>query len=979
MKYRREWKLDDPTNIITCAVAMLFLGAGIIHLSAAADHANLPVMMAGFTVVALAQMGVAALLFLQGPSRGLVVLGLVLMVGSLTVWLVSRTVGLPVLPGGHMEPIGFKDGVTVLFELAAVPGLLALSSPWIREVSLPTPHLGRQALTGLAAGIALMFVPALLLGGGGHHSADQLAALSGAAHDHADGDHAHGEESSAAAEEGHHDTAAHDGGSHEGGSHEHSEGAGQTLSSQGHHGQGFGPDPLHSQHASSNAAHGQAHAASGHEAHSGDDHEARGSSGSAMSASDDRSHGDHGDGTSGHGEHDGSGHGGGAGEGDGHADHETGGHEGDDSEHGGDHGGEGGHESGGHDGGEHGDGGHEGGGHGGADRGPAPVPGVATRRAQYIEPKPAGTKETITLQYGPHPVTPGGDANQVNFDFFGADGFIVSAKPSIRYADGTAVGHDGVHLHHAHLIRKDLEEDDTADTRQGIDWVFGTGGEQTQGSFERISAAEPGDDQWGIRLRPEELLMYWMPMNMTEQTQAVFMEFEFTFVHGTPQEIKKSTGQTYRPVEPVIYGSTFDVPKTGDIYDWPLDAKPSEADAISESKADPDSFGTAEPREKSNVEVGVGEIWTAPRDGVLIGGAGHQHGGAKGVVLSNLGSKAQPCAEDGDRFPGTTVFNSKTYYPHGVWPAHPLMGISQPGWRVPVKKGDRIAMNGVFDARKYAFPDQMSITGFYWDKNTTVSEDQRCRAWLADEPDATPAEAADSLPSQTAERGDDGSAWVHASPQPCVAEECNDHSAPQEPRGPHTNVITAENFMFTPGDLKRQSSIGGTMGDSGGGAPVVEWGEKLRFVNLDFAEKGGTRHVITSCIGPCNGPTDVLSYPNTNGKFYSGPLGYLPLADGASANNKAVPTWELDTSKLKPGYHTYYCWNHPWMRGAFYVEDMSQVQDDSPARSTTEPLRTPEPPSMTERLREAEGKESPSVLTPLGDVSGSEGQWLPGS
>jgi hypothetical protein len=608
------------------------------------------------------------------------------------------------------------------------------------------------------------------------------------------------------------------------------------------------------------------------------------------------------------------------------------------------------------------------------------VPGVATRRAQYIEPKPAGTKETITLQYGPHPVSPGGDANQVNFDFFGADGFIVAAKPSIRYADGTAVGHDGVHLHHAHLIRKDLEEDDTADTRQGIDWVFGTGGEQTQGSFERISAAEPGDDQWGIRLRPEELLMYWMPMNMTEQTQAVFMEFEFTFVHGTPEEIKKSTGQTYRPVEPVIYGSTFDVPKTGDIYDWPLDAKPSEADAIAESKADPNSFGTAEPREKSNVEVGVGEIWTAPRDGVLIGGAGHQHGGAKGVVLSNLGSKAQPCAEDGDRFPGTTVFNSKTYYPHGVWPAHPLMGISQPGWRVPVKKGDRIAMNGVFDARKYAFPDQMSITGFYWDKSTTVSEDQRCRAWLADEPDATPVEAADSLPSQTAQRGDDGSALVHASPQQCVAEECNDHSAPREPRGPHTNVITAENFMFTPGDLERQSTLGGTMGDSGGGAPVVEWGEKLRFVNLDFAEKGGTRHVVTSCIGPCNGPTGQLSYPNTNGKFYSGPLGYLPLADGASANNKAVPAWELDTSKLKPGYHTYYCWNHPWMRGAFYVEDTSQAQDDSSSGGTTQAPRTPEPPSMADLLKKADESDPPSRLTPLGDVARrEEGLALPGS
>ncbi len=602
---------------------------------------------------------------------------------------------------------------------------------------------------------------------------------------------------------------------------------------------------------------------------------------------------------------------------------------------------------------------------------------------QYIEPKPAGTKEVITLQYGPHPVTPGGDANQLNLDFFGANGFIVSAEPSIRYADGSAVDHNaGVHLHHAHLIRKDLEKDDQADTRQGIDWVFGTGGEQTQGSFERISGAQPGDPfQWGIPMRPEEMAMYWMPMNMTEQTQAVFMEFKFTFVHGTAAEIKKATGQTYRPVEPVIYGSTFDVPKTGDIYDWPLDAKPSRGDVLSESKADPDSFGTAEPREKANVEPGVGEIWTAPRDGVIIAAAGHQHGGAKGVVLSNMGSKEQPCAEDGDRFPGTTVLNSKTFYPDGVWPSHPLMGISQPGWRVPVKKGDRIAMNGVFDARRYAFPDQMSITGFYWDKRVHVSKDQRCRAWLADEAGATAHQAAATLPSQTAERGDDGSAWVHSAPQSCVAEACNDYDAPRAPRGPHTNVITAEDFMFTPGDLKRRSAVGGSLGNSGGGAPVVEWGDKLKFVNLDFAEKGGTRHVITSCIGPCNGPRDVVSYPNTDGKFYSGPLGYLPLADGASANNKAAPTWELDTSKLRPGYHTFYCWNHPWMRGAFYLEDMSEVRDEQPVPGAPQPLIEPEAPSVPDVLPTPTGQDERPVWSRLVDVTRheEEGLSLPGS
>ncbi len=249
MTHRREWKLDNPTHLITCAVALLFFAAGIIHLSAASDHGNLPFMMVGFIVVALAQMGLAALLFLRGPSVGLLAVGLVLTLASVAVWLLSRTIGLPFLEGGHMEPIGFKDGVTVLFELATLPGLFALFSPFVRDISLPA-QVGRQALTGLAAGIALMFVPALLLGGGGHHSQDELAALS-AGHEHGGSEHDHGEESGEAAEDDDHDQGE---AGHEDHEHGMSEDDGQTLSGGDHShelGSGalhIGPDASHSGH-----------------------------------------------------------------------------------------------------------------------------------------------------------------------------------------------------------------------------------------------------------------------------------------------------------------------------------------------------------------------------------------------------------------------------------------------------------------------------------------------------------------------------------------------------------------------------------------------------------------------------------------------------------------------------------------------------------------------------------------------------------
>jgi len=126
-------------------------------------------------------------------------------------------------------------------------------------------------------------------------------------------------------------------------------------------------------------------------------------------------------------------------------------------------------------------------------------------------------------------------------------------------------------------------------------------------------------------------------------------------------------------------------------------------------------------------------------------------------------------------------------------------------------------------------------------------------------------------------------------------------------------------FTFSPGDLGRSPVMGSLLGPSTGGAPVVRRGEKVTFLNPDYVGNAGTRHAVTSCHGPCNGP-DTTSYPNSIGLFYSGPIGYVPLAETASAENQATPSWTLDTLSLKPGYCTYYCFHHRWMRGALYVQ-----------------------------------------------------------
>jgi hypothetical protein len=934
--------LGDAGRLTSYVIALLSIGAGVIHISAAADHVNLPVMMAGFLFVAAVQVGFGGLMLWRRPSRLLLVGFVALMLGSIQMWLMSRTVGLPFLPGGHMEPIGFKDGVTVLFEIAALPGAFLLMSRELPRITLPSGHLGRQLLAGLGAGMFALAVPALVLGGGGHHSAAQMgghahgeAAESG----HGSGGHGHGEEQGEGPFSAHaepHGSAGHGEGGHggdghgkDGQGHDGGEAAGGSGGSGGGHAhgasspgdaslaQGGGSHPHggttggnvpagHTDHGGSGG--GMDHGPGGH----GDQGRAREGHGDHGSTGeqDTRQHGGHGGGGHGGGGHEeqGGGHGGG-----GHEEQGGGHEEQGDGEHGGGHG---------EQGGGHGEGGH-GGGHAAnpeEERRDPPLTGVVTQRAGTLEPKAPGTKETVKLQYGPYEIPPGGDANQVGVEFSGVDGYIVSAKPNMRFADGSTVGHDDkIHLHHAHLFRADRDGDNGASSgRTGAQWVFGAGGEQTEGSFEKLSEGDPSGKRFGLRLYGgDPMLMVFMPMNMSDQNKVAYLEFEFEFVHGTPEAIKAATGTGFTPLRPVLHGTTFNVPKTGDHFSWPLDIEEYGGDSAKDQGLDHERFNT---KKDASVQPGIGDVWTAPADGVIVGAAGHMHEGGTKVVFNNLGSETSPCPNDSDKYPGTTIFESRAYYPPGVFPTHMLMGTTQTGWRAYVKKGDRIATNGVYDTRNYAFPDQMSVVGMYYDDTAEVKDSDRCRAVLVDEPGAAQEDVIQSVPHQDSERGDDGSEFFHAMAEQCVAGDCDDHQAPPLPRGPQTDTIHIQDFKFSPGDMDQAGPLQSALGPTMSGAPVVRRGDRLRFVNHDYPSLGGTRHAITSCSGPCNGP-DVSSYPNSNGLFYSGPMGYTPLSETSSNENQATPTWELDTAGLQPGYHTFYCFQHRWMRGAFYVEE----------------------------------------------------------
>jgi MFS family permease len=126
-------------NAVT--LATLSAGAAAIHLSVAGDHFHEYLLYGVFFVVlGLAQTLWAALVVLFGPTRQLLIAGIA-NAGVVTLWVASRTTGLPVGPHPRTsEAIGFPDVTASVFELGLVG--LAVWSLW-RPAREPNHVFGR--------------------------------------------------------------------------------------------------------------------------------------------------------------------------------------------------------------------------------------------------------------------------------------------------------------------------------------------------------------------------------------------------------------------------------------------------------------------------------------------------------------------------------------------------------------------------------------------------------------------------------------------------------------------------------------------------------------------------------------------------------------------------------------------------------------------------------------------------------------------
>jgi hypothetical protein len=151
-----------PREEVALFATAFSLVAGMIHAVAAVIHfGEIWWYGALFTLLACFQMGWAAQLY-RRPTKSLLGAGILVSLGTVAVWVISRTAGLPVGPGAWKpESVGALDIAATLDELAIIALALALlrdSVEWIGAASMRLAVYAALTVTG---------VP-LFLGGGPH-------------------------------------------------------------------------------------------------------------------------------------------------------------------------------------------------------------------------------------------------------------------------------------------------------------------------------------------------------------------------------------------------------------------------------------------------------------------------------------------------------------------------------------------------------------------------------------------------------------------------------------------------------------------------------------------------------------------------------------------------------------------------------------------------------------------------------------------
>jgi hypothetical protein len=522
-----------------------------------------------------------------------------------------------------------------------------------------------------------------------------------------------------------------------------------------------------------------------------------------------------------------------------------------------------------------------------------------------------GICERLRFKYGPIVVKPGQNdvlIEPITVQGPRRNGYMVSFKPNLVLADGSVPPVEEVHLHHGTWIS--LGD-------QAVSGPFAAAGEE--------KTIFPAPRGYGIPVKTlDQWLLLYMVHSAVPKPMLAYITYDVDFI---PAE--KAQEADIKPAHSM----------------W-LDVRPSAYPVFNVQRNFGNKKGTCTwPRQKcagfdpyGNKTVGQGmpgngegrDVVLPPRGskfgavdnfqgGTLIGLGGHLHpGGLNDQIEVVRDGKSQ------------RIFTSEAVYWDHDNPKKPggpptswdmSMTVARgPWWGIDLKPGDRVRINAEYDTETSATYENMGIAVSFLAPHTadgkpTAKGIDPFKATVDKSPDCYKRGAKNLRRNILCDRG-----YVTHGHQKANG----NHGGPMPgarlntATGPATRNVAIANFRYFPGDL---SSV-----QAGQGVPTVKLGSTLNFTNLEGAV---IYHTITSCRFPCLGPTGA-AFPIPNGRTSNGrklDLDSSELGIGIPFIGPAKQdlNWKLPVTKAA-GYEagetvTYFCRIHPFMRGAFKVEE----------------------------------------------------------
>jgi plastocyanin len=472
----------------------------------------------------------------------------------------------------------------------------------------------------------------------------------------------------------------------------------------------------------------------------------------------------------------------------------------------------------------------------------------------------------LTYCYGPINIMPG--QNIIRFqpaiDGNGTKlwpqvpGYITRFDPEFIYADGRVPPVDVLHLHHAV-------------------WAVNGGPQFAVGEEKTIQQLPQG---FGWRSLPSDSwILNDMLHDLVAQPAQVYVVWRIDFVPDTSPAAAsiRKVRTKWLDVAGSIY-PVFDALRANGqngTYTFPDQAPPEDLHPCGSDGRPPDSHGC----------LGASQSWTPNQDVTLIATAGHLHPGGLNTQMRDTRSGQT-----------NTLFTSNAHYyePAGEVSWDVAMGGTPPDWRVQVEAGDRVSVHATYDTRRADWYEVMGIMPVVVYDGTLPSDPA-----VKDAQDPSLSHTQGVLTHGHLSENDNHGGAPTGAPDP--------FALPSAPVPNGTVGIQSFAFQGVP--------------SAGPSVPTIEPGQTLTFRNDDAVPSVNAFHTITSCKEPCTGSTGI-AYPIANGPvtFDSGELGFNGNQGSAgSAPAAGRDTWQTPKD-LPTGTYTYFCRIHPFMRGAFRVE-----------------------------------------------------------